>query len=188
MDIALTIKKVQAKLGLTADGIAGALTWAAIAKALDADTPAVSSASIDSRTETNIKTLSPNTQEKAREFMMALAQEGIEAKIISGTRTYEEQDKLYAQGRTAPGSIVTNARAGFSWHNHGVAFDIGIFDGAKYLPESPLYERAGTIGKSLGFEWGGDWDFEDKPHFQLNPDRFTLTQARVMHDENKRLA
>lgn len=55
----------------------------------------------------------------------------------SGLRTYEEQNALYAQGRTAPGNKVTNAKGGFSNHNFGIAFDIGIFEGAKYLGDSP---------------------------------------------------
>ena len=40
-----------------------------------------------------------------------------------GTRTYEEQNALYAQGRTAPGKIVTNARGGQGAHNFGLATD-----------------------------------------------------------------
>ena len=35
----------------------------------------------------------------------------------------EEQTALFAIGRTAPGKIVTKARAGESFHNHGLAFD-----------------------------------------------------------------
>jgi len=45
-------------------------------------------------------------------------------KLISGLRTYEEQDALYAQGRTAPGPKVTNAPGGHSNHNFGLAFDM----------------------------------------------------------------
>jgi peptidoglycan L-alanyl-D-glutamate endopeptidase CwlK len=49
-----------------------------------------------------------------------------------------------------------------------VAWDIGIFQGGQYLPESPLYRQAGNIGKGLGLEWGGDWTrFRDEPHFQV---------------------
>ena len=40
-------------------------------------------------------------------------------------RTVDEQNKLYAQGRTAPGSIVTNAKGTDynSQHQWGIAFD-----------------------------------------------------------------
>lgn len=36
-------------------------------------------------------------------------------------RTFEEQEAIYAQGRTKPGKIVTNARGGQSYHNFGLA-------------------------------------------------------------------
>nr|WP_295770097.1 M15 family metallopeptidase [Rhodoferax sp.] len=41
-------------------------------------------------------------------------------------RSCAEQDALYAQGRTAPGNKVTNAKSGDSNHNFGIAFDIGV--------------------------------------------------------------
>jgi peptidoglycan L-alanyl-D-glutamate endopeptidase CwlK len=122
----------------------------------------------DARTESNINTLLPAAQANARALMRACLDAGIPLKIICGTRTYEEQDALYAHGRTKPGPIITKARGGYSWHNFGIAWDIGIFDGIRYIGESPLYAKAGEIGRSLGLDWGGDWKgFEDPPHFQL---------------------
>lgn len=133
----------------------------------------------DERTERNIKTLLPAAQDKARDFMEALEASGINARIISGHRTYAEQTALYNQGRTTPGNIVTNARAGFSNHNFGVAWDIGIFtESGKYLEESPDYDRAGAIGKKMGLNWGGDWKgLRDTPHFEV-PTGLTLAQMR----------
>jgi peptidoglycan L-alanyl-D-glutamate endopeptidase CwlK len=60
--------------------------------------------------------------------------------------------------------------------------DIGIFEDGKYLDDSPLYRKAGAIGKALGFEWGGDWvgKLIDEPHYQYNPHKVTLAQARDM--------
>jgi len=145
---------------------------------------AVSSPSImcDPRSEENIATLLPAAQRLARE-LWAVANDGrlgpgIAVKVIAGTRTYAEQEALYAQGRTAPGTIVTNARAGFSNHNFGIAFDVGIFNGTLYLDESPLYARVGKVGRDLGLEWGGDWvSFTDEPHFQLKSS-YSLAEAR----------
>ena len=126
----------------------------------------------DDRTERNLATLHPRAQEAARRFMAAILPElektGHTARIISGTRTYEEQDALYAKGRTAPGPRVTNARGGYSNHNFGISWDIGIFKGQVYLEDSPLYRTCGAIGRAQGLEWGGDWkSFPDEPHFQL---------------------
>src|SRR5439155_8653840 len=140
--------------------------------------------------ETNIATLQPWVQPVARRFITALRDRGIDARIISGTRSYNEQDALYAQGRTAPGQIVTKARAGHSNHNFGIAFDIGIFDGGRYLPESPLYDQAGPIGKSFGLSWGGDWKtFQDKPHYELRPTwAVNLSEAAMLTELRRRVA
>jgi peptidoglycan LD-endopeptidase CwlK len=128
----------------------------------------------DARSQSNIDTLTPATQAKAVQFL-SLANDGrlgsgVVVKIISGTRTYDEQSALYAQGRTTPGPIVTNAPAGYSNHNFSIAFDIGIFQDGDYLDDSPLYRQLGAIGKSIGLTWGGDWaNIDDEPHFELSP-------------------
>lgn len=138
----------------------------------------------DERTERNIATLHPRVQNAARMFMRRalelMAPHGVEVKIISGTRTYEEQDELYAKGRTKPGPRVTNARGGYSNHNFGIAFDIGLFKDHKYLESSPLYREVSEAGKSIGLEWGGDWkSFQDEPHYQYPaPDLKTLRERK----------
>ncbi|MFP5246637.1 MAG: M15 family metallopeptidase, partial [Thermoanaerobaculia bacterium] len=124
----------------------------------------------DSRSESNIRGLHLKAQEAARLFLSAFANETFKVRIISGTRTYAEQNALFAQGRTRPGKKVTNARGGQSNHNFGIAWDIGIFVDGKYLGDSPLYKRAAQIGlaATIGVEWGGNWiSFQDKPHYQL---------------------
>ena len=124
------------------------------------------------RTEASLRTLHPKAQELLRITLNAIRNGGINARYISGTRTYAEQNRLFAQGRFGnPGPVVTNARGGQSNHNFGIACDIGIFaaNGA-YLPESPLYSRAGQIATAANIqhlEWGGNWTtFVDRPHYQ----------------------
>ena len=125
---------------------------------------------MDDRSEKMIATLLPQVQPYARALVKKAAQHGITIKVIGGLRTYEEQNELFAQGRTKPGRIVTNARGGFSNHNFGIAFDVGVFEGANYLGESPKYKAVGALGMDLGLEWGGNWKtFVDEPHFQLRP-------------------
>ena len=127
----------------------------------------------DERSEINLATLHPAMQKAMRAFLgvakVICAKVGCDVKIISGTRSYMEQDALFARGRTTPGKKVTNAAAGHSNHNFGIAADIGIFRGKEYCGEHPLYNELGTLGKSLGLEWGGDWKFVDEPHYQLRP-------------------
>ena len=144
------------------------------------------------RSEGNIQSLQPKAQEKARAFLKqvndGLGDGDVVLKIISGTRTYAEQDALFAQGRTKfPGPIVTRARGGQSNHNFGVAWDIGVFKAGQYIPESELYKKAGEIGKSLGLEWGGDWKtIQDEPHFQAIKES-ELASTRVKFESGQAL-
>jgi peptidoglycan L-alanyl-D-glutamate endopeptidase CwlK len=167
----------QAAHGLTPDGRVGKRT-VAVAEALGFEGFG-GTRKFDARSERNLRTLLPQAEAAAREFLAAVLDADIGARIVVGSRTFAEQDALYAQGRTKPGPIVTRARGGQSLHNFGIAWDIGIFDekGA-FLPESPLYEKAGRIGKRLGLEWGGDFEgFVDLPHFQIKTG-LTLAQIR----------
>jgi peptidoglycan LD-endopeptidase CwlK len=112
--------------------------------------PTASSDKVDDRSERSIATLLPKIQPYARALVAKAAANGITIKVISGLRTDEEQNDLYAQGRTKPGRIVTNARGGYSNHNFGIAFDIGVFDGGSYLDESPKYKAVGVLGADFG--------------------------------------
>ena len=53
---------------------------------------------------------------------------GYRLDITSGFRSVADQNTLYAQGRTQPGNIVTNARGGRSLHNYGLAVDVADID------------------------------------------------------------
>jgi peptidoglycan L-alanyl-D-glutamate endopeptidase CwlK len=149
------IRAVQQAVGVEADGNASPQTWGAIYNRIcpNAQPPAPTSGDkVDDRSEKFIATLLPEVQPYARALVTKAAANGITIIVICGTRTYAEQDALYEQGRTKPGKIVTNARAGHSNHNFGVAFDIGV------------------LGIDLGLEWGGNWKtIQDEPHFQLRP-------------------
>ena len=88
-------------------------------------------------------------------------------RIVEGYRTIERQNELYAQGRTKPGQIVTNARGGESFHNYGCAVDFVFKQGGYDVPDT-LWETLGIVGEKHGFEWGGRWkSFKDKPHFEM---------------------
>lgn len=112
---------------------------------------------------------------------------GIPIVITQGLRTIAEQDTLYAQGRTAAGSIVTNAKGGYSNHNFGVAVDFALLtnDGRSVSWDTKIdgnrngkadWNEVVAIAKALGFTWGGDWKtFLDLPHFEMT---FGLTTAQ----------
>lgn len=113
--------------------------------------------------------LLPNVQLKAEKLIAVMHTQGFDVVINQGFRSIDEQNYLYAQGRTRPGAIVTNAKGGESFHNYGVAVDIVFLkDGHPSWNEEHPWARLGREGKALGFEWGGDWvSFVDRPHFQL---------------------
>jgi len=126
----------------------------------------------DSVSERCLHSLNLKAQESARRCLRVILDAGISARIISGTRTYVEQNALYKKGRFGfPGAVVTNARGGQSSHNFGIAWDIGIFQNGQYRGDSPLYDQAAEAALAAGIdglEWGGNWKgFRDLPHFQL---------------------
>jgi len=175
--------------------------------------PQINTNPVDERSERNIKSLHPEVQNLARSLVHAADKIRITIKVISGTRTYEEQHALYLQGRESPEvvnaarkkarmepidqkeskKIVTNADAGHSNHNFEMAFDIGVFEGKNYLGESPLYKAVAVLGKQLGLSWGGDWkDITDQPHYELRPQWATslsehemLAELRARKDSGK---
>jgi peptidoglycan L-alanyl-D-glutamate endopeptidase CwlK len=144
----------------------------------------------DSRSERNIQTLSLKAQREARLFLGRLTEAGIRARILSGTRTYAEQNKLFRQGRFGnPGKIVTNARGGFSNHNFGIAWDIGIFtEQGGYLGDGPEYDQAARIGASERIDWGGNWKkIVDKPHYQLSL-KIAISEMRTLFENGNPIA
>lgn len=131
----------------------------------------------DAISETKILTLHPKIRDKAREFLVKAEKAGYKLRITSGLRTYAEQNALYAKGRTAAGSIVTNAKGGQSNHNFGTAFDVVPIVNGKADWNSKDWNKIGELGKSIGFAWGGDFkNLVDKPHFEM---QFGLTLAQL---------
>ncbi|ASI35272.1 MULTISPECIES: M15 family metallopeptidase [unclassified Exiguobacterium] len=108
-----------------------------------------------------------------RSVIKELAPQQIYVGVAQSYRTKQEQDALYAVGRTRPGKIVTYARGGQSNHNFGVAVDLFCYssDGtrAEFLaPPDKRLSRIVAAMKQRQMEWGGDWTpFRDYPHFQL---------------------
>lgn len=162
------------------DGIWGPKTEAA-SREWDAEYRRIRDArgELDSRSERCIVTLLPVFQDPLREFLAGLDYpellKGGKVKVLSGTRSYKEQDALFTKGRSKPGKPVTNARGGYSNHNFGIACDLGFFDklGAYITEKHPdfaVYAEAGKVAASaVHLTWGGTWkSFQDLPHYQLN--------------------
>jgi len=112
--------------------------------------------------------LHPNMRSKAAELMALCSKNGLPLLITETLRTKEEQEALYAKGRTVPGKIVTNAAYPNSPHCWGVAFDFcRNVKGKEYDTSDGFFEKVGALGKSIGLFWGGDFkSFKDMPHFE----------------------
>lgn len=109
--------------------------------------------------------------------------------ITQGLRTYQQQDALYAQGRTTPGKVVTEAKGGYSMHCFGMAVDVAPLneDGSvdwndKSAQWQEILDKAPSCGLAEGAQWRS---FPDMPHLYpqecpANPD----DNLRYLFEEN----
>lgn len=142
----------------------------------------------DLRSEGVIQTLMPNAQIQARKFMQLASHASFTVKLLSGTRTYAEQNILYAKRPK-----VTNAKGGQSNHNFGIAWDAGIFvNGAYYegknkKEDSAYVELSKIILPTMGniLTWGGNWkSIVDKPHYEITTNK-PIAQVRALFEAGK---
>lgn len=158
---------------------------------------------MDKITLERIKLLHPKVREEVREIYAEIC-EALTGRAICRfaftLRTIAEQNKLFAQGRTAPGKRVTNAAGGMSYHNYGLAIDIvlirdsdndGDFDQAVWEVKTDFdgdgkadWMEVVTIFKQHGWAWGGDWKFYDPPHFEKTFG-YSVRQLLALHQSGK---
>jgi len=123
--------------------------------------------------------LAPPVKQRAEAFVEATKLKGIDLLVTSTYRDHESQAALFAQGRTTPGRVVTNAKPGQSWHNHRCALDVvPLVNGKAIWDDNALWMQIGKIGESCGLEWAGNWKtFKEFPHFQYTGG-MTLSQLQ----------
>jgi peptidoglycan LD-endopeptidase CwlK len=140
----------------------------------------------DKKTLERIKTAHPIIREELGNIYKEICQNvngWVLCRFSHVIRTFAEQSALYAKGRTTAGPKVTNAPAGLSMHNYGLAVDIvllrdknknGSFESASWNASADFdgdgvadWMEIVEIFKRYGWSWGGDWrSFKDLPHFQ----------------------
>lgn len=116
---------------------------------------------------------------KQTELIAETSKAGITILVTDGFRSSEEQNAIYAKGRTTEGKVVTQVQGGHSYHNYGLAVDFALrtkkgevvwdmeYDGNKNGRSD--WMEVVEIAKRLGFSWGGDWkNFPDYPHLQMD--------------------
>lgn len=129
--------------------------------------------------------LYPKVAEMRDKLVTIMEAVGYPIVVTDEYRSYEAQDALYAQGRSKPGNVVTNAKGGESYHNFRCAFDVAFKKGTGITYDGD-FDMLGKVGKALGLEWGGDWSsFVDRPHFQFTAG-YSLADFRLgAIDESK---
>ena len=125
----------------------------------------------------SLSDLNPKVAAMCSEFINRCKAQHIDILITSTYRDAESQNALYAQGRTAPGKKVTNAKAGQSYHNWKVAFDfVPLVNGKPNWSDVALYTKCGEIAEGVGLEWAGRWKtFKELAHCQY-------TGGLTLHD------
>ena len=96
-------------------------------------------------------------------------------RVTDGVRTADQQQHLYAQGRTAPGAIVTQAdgvvhRSNHQRHDDGFGHAVDLcflVEGKPSWDERLPWLAYGAVAMALGLTWGGTWTRPDKPHVEL---------------------
>jgi len=155
------VKRFQADHGLVQEGIVIPRTRVKLFNPHPID-------NFESRpSSTALSSLDPYVAFLASEFLRLCSANHLEVLVTAAFRSWDESDRLYALGRTEPGSIVTNARAGDSYHNWGLAFDAAPFENNLISNDQTQFNLMGHLGEKVGLEWGGRFkSIVDLPHFQ----------------------
>lgn len=160
------VKRFQSVNGLIIDGIVNPRTRQQLFNPNPRDNYSTRPSS------TSLDALNPYVTSLARQFLTLCTASGLKVVILVTFRSWNEQDALYAQGRTTPGSIVTDAEGGDSYHNWGLAFDCApLVNGVVAWEATDMFIEMGNLGQQVGLEWGGNWktfkiSIVDMPHFQ----------------------
>lgn len=119
-----------------------------------------------------LDSLEPEFKKLVEQLIQAV--EGVSGRkwiCTSGRRTLAEQRRIYAQGRTSPGNIVSNAPAGSSPHNFGLAADLApLTPDAKSIDwkaDRILWENMADIAVEMGLVAGAHFrTICDLPHVE----------------------
>lgn len=151
----------------------------------------------DKITQERIQKLHPKIRDEVKKIIEeanSLLADNVEIRVVQGLRTIEEQNALYAQGRTKPGPKVTNAKGGSSFHNYGICLDFCLLINDKEISWSLTNDldkdkkadwfEVINIFKKYGWSAGADWkSFKDNPHVEKT---FGYTWQQLLAKYNKK--
>lgn len=125
---------------------------------------------MDTQSEIRLTEVWPLLSIKIHLLALQMEKAGEPIKVVRGYASLAEQDAIWAQGRSAPGRIVTYAQGNQSWHTYGLACDccpVSLLTVAGWDTNSPVWDDYGRKAKALGLFWGGNFSHADRPHVQL---------------------
>ena len=129
----------------------------------------------------DVNLLRSDVAENCRRWLTRCQNAGLAVLVTNTVRDAEYQSWLYEQGRTRPGSIVTNGKVPTFHHvDAGLAFDFCENAKGQEYSDPDFFEAAAALAKEMGFSWGGDWtSFVDRPHIQWDAGgRYTNAMIR----------
>jgi peptidoglycan hydrolase-like protein with peptidoglycan-binding domain len=172
---------------LYVDGVAGPQTWAAMSDHLGQEfsditypvfTPQIDFDLIDPKDILNDPKMNPDFVHQLHLVIRDLVDDGHKPRLLHGFRSFEEQKAIPRQ--------YTRAAGGESWHNYGLAADIGVQGSNPYPDNSPFWAALGEAAERHGLAWGGNGKtIVDRPHVEYHPDfrGTTFTGAGSFIDE-----
>jgi peptidoglycan LD-endopeptidase CwlK len=120
----------------------------------------------------NLDLLFPEFLIRILDLLAECRKRGADFYVLRGFSTYAEQDAIYAKGRAESGPRVTDAKAGQSAHNFGLAVDL-CRDKDLRIPKlqpdwrDASYEILGVLAPQYGLVWGGHYKKPDRPHINF---------------------
>jgi len=99
--------------------------------------------------------------------------------LTSGFRSWEQQAQLFEDGET-------EAEAGDSLHNYGMAVDLNEDGQLKMNSSTNAWINSGIVAeaKKLGMRWGGDFTNVDRVHFDYM-EKFDINQLKTLYNNGQ---
>lgn len=107
--------------------------------------------------------LNPELIRRVEAFLADAARQGIRLQVVSGFRSYAQQNALYQRAQRGQ-SHLPAAKPGTSQHEFGRAVDVGVVGKTSTQVSWATWQKIGAIGTANGLRWLGA---KDRVHFEL---------------------
>lgn len=133
----------------------------------------------DKVTQERLQQLHPYVRQRFEDFINEVETTlNLVIRMEPPLRTFKEQQKLWDQGRTKPGEVVTWAPPGSSYHHYGLAADLVPWRADHSdLDWKYDFKKWKPLADKHGLTWGGDW-----PKKKYDPDHFQYTAGYNWRD------